>query len=103
MDQGLDQKPLLSPIKVTVASGAKREIRSVRDMLDFLANWPVSRHSDVYRFAISACRLVRDGRLPREAARGAFVEFARISLILRNEVDANITDATRRAAPHRHA
>lgn len=91
-----------SPVAVMVGLGAKREIRSLQDMREFLADWPPSRRGPVYHTAVRACDAAKVGHLTVEQARRALVEFAKISRILWPEMDAVIADAALRSVPERH-
>ncbi|MBN9073653.1 MAG: DUF982 domain-containing protein [Rhizobiales bacterium] len=91
-----------SPVAVMVGLGAKREVCSLRDMHEFLMDWPPSRRGPVYNTAVRACEAARIGHLTVEQARRAFVEFARISRILWPEMDAAIADAALCKASYRY-
>lgn len=92
-----------SPVAVMIGLGAKREVRSIKDMHEFLTDWPPSRRTDVHRTAVRACAAVRDGHLTVEQARRAFIEFARISGILWPDMDGVIADAALRGGRVWHA
>lgn len=92
-----------SPVAVMIGLGAKREVCSLREMHEFLTDWPPSRRTDVYRTAVRACAAARGGHLTVEQARRAFVEFARISGILWPDMDGVIANAALRGSRDWHA
>lgn len=78
MNQGLvtSDIKLRAPVAIAVGAGFKREIGSVAEMQNFLAEWPPGRRGSGYGAALRACEAARAGRTEADAARQAFVGFA---------------------------
>lgn len=53
------------------------EIGSIGDALDFLEEWPDHRRDKVYDTAKRACSTAWEGRVGADAARSAFITWAR--------------------------
>lgn len=71
----------LVPVRIEW-DGAEREIATVRDVLQFLRQWPVRRRGSAFSCAERSCHEAIAGQVPVETTRQAFESFARMSRIL---------------------
>ncbi|BBD41028.1 hypothetical protein Amn_pb00190 (plasmid) [Aminobacter sp. Y103A] len=71
-------------VHVKDAHNVIRDISSIEDALQFLAQWPEHRRGSIYDVASRACCFARDDRVPIDVARSAFASFARSAGILRH-------------------
>ena len=71
-----------SPVFVKDGQFAIQEIECIRDALDFLDRWPETRRGTIHETAKRACHAAYDGWYPIDAARKAFMGWARSAKIL---------------------
>ena len=73
-------QPFLKPVLVWVGLGFPRQLNTVADAYQFVAEW--GGNSPERRAAIRACRAALAGDIDVETARGVFTAFARKKDIL---------------------
>ena len=73
-------QPFEKPVRVWVGLGFPRQLNSVVDAYQFLADW--CGNSPEQRAAIRACKAALAGDIDAETARGILVQFARKKDIL---------------------
>src|SRR3954452_16563861 len=83
----MDDMPFHAPVAIAVGAGFKREIASLAEMENFLAEWSPARRGRVYAAAVKACDAARSGRLSAEQARRALVIFVETAGIAWSGVD----------------
>ncbi|MET3597114.1 hypothetical protein ABID26_006538 [Mesorhizobium shonense] len=67
------------PIMVDDAPFGTRVIRCAMDAIEFLEEWPFERRGKLHACACEACCAAYDGRCGPDAARKAFVAWARVA------------------------
>ncbi|MBS9722113.1 DUF982 domain-containing protein [Tianweitania sp. BSSL-BM11] len=64
------------PVPLPMGPDAKRDIRTLSEMHEFLSGWPCVRISPSYEAARRTCSAARAGRLSVEQARRALLTFS---------------------------
>jgi hypothetical protein len=67
------------PVLVDDASFRMRAIRNAMDAIEFLEEWPFEKRGKLHACACEACCAAYDGRYEAEAARKAFIAWARLA------------------------
>lgn len=70
-----------NPVYVKDGENLVREVAGIDDAIDFMYDWPRSRRGPIFDTAYRACRSALDD-CPLDAARAAFVGFAKSANIL---------------------
>ncbi|OHV85997.1 DUF982 domain-containing protein [Mesorhizobium sp. ORS 3428] len=68
-----------APIMIDDAAFGVRVIRCAMDAIEFLEEWPFEKRSKLHARACEACCAAYDGRGRPEAARKAFLAWARVA------------------------
>ncbi|RWM92789.1 MAG: DUF982 domain-containing protein [Mesorhizobium sp.] len=92
-------KPFEKPIRVWVGLGFPRQLNTVVDAYQFVADW--RGNSPEQKAAMRACKAALAGEIDAETARGVFVAFARRKDILIEE--GAVPLPTGKAAQPKHA
>ncbi|RJT23482.1 DUF982 domain-containing protein [Mesorhizobium waimense] len=92
----------LAPVEVKT-NDVIHDIKSVREALVFLNQWPKARRGPVYSCAVRSCNAAIGGQMTTEQARQAFVSFARIAGVLAKSDFSPLADLREPAhkPPHR--
>jgi len=77
-----DRIPFGGSICVRVSDNTKREVKSVRGACEVLIDWPHSRRGPVYQATMEVLQSAISGKVSPEAARDAFVDFAKHANVL---------------------
>ncbi|PBB90734.1 hypothetical protein CK215_20790 [Mesorhizobium sp. WSM3864] len=92
-------KPFEKPIRVWVGLGFPRQLNTVVDAYQFVADW--YGNSPEQKAAMRACKAALVGEIDPETARGVFVAFARRKDILIEEGAVPLSNG--KAAQPKHA